>query len=123
MNISAVGTSITLTLMPVSSSHFGPEKFSGSSDCSPASQTIVIVVPAYFFAAATARPAAVSAMAALATLAARTAESPRIASRFLLLTPMSFPPKFILPDHTTGLSAVHMGHLKSKLMSQAAPRP
>ena len=109
MNISAVGTSITLTLMPVSSSHFGPEKFSGSSDCSPASQTIVIVVPAYFFAAATARPAAVSAMAALATLAARTAESPRIAS--LLLTPMSFPPKFILPDHTTGL------------MSQAAPRP
>ena len=29
VNISAVATSTTLTLMPVSSSHFGPEKFSG----------------------------------------------------------------------------------------------
>src|SRR4249920_2899394 len=45
VNISAVGTSTTLILQPVACSHFGPEKFFGSSDCSPASQTIVIVLP------------------------------------------------------------------------------
>src|SRR3546814_7519752 len=53
VNISSVGTSTTLTLMPVSSSHLGPEKLSGSSACSPASQTMVISVPAYCFAAST----------------------------------------------------------------------
>src|SRR3954447_24545177 len=40
--------------MPVAFSHSGPEKFSGSSDWRPASQTIVISDPAYFFAASTA---------------------------------------------------------------------
>src|SRR6185369_16992587 len=61
VNISAVGTSTTFTLIPVSSSHFGPEKSSGSKDCRPASQTMVMVVPAYCLAAATARSAALSA--------------------------------------------------------------
>src|SRR5262245_13239300 len=54
VNISAVGTSTTLTLQPVSFSHNGPEKLSGSSDCSPASQTMVIVLPAQIFFAASA---------------------------------------------------------------------
>jgi hypothetical protein len=49
VNISAVGTSTTLTLQPVACSHFGPEKLSGSSDCRPASQTIVMVFPAQTF--------------------------------------------------------------------------
>ena len=59
VNISAVETSMTFTLQPVSSSHFGPEKFLGSSDCRPASQTMVMVLPAQIFlAASTARWAA-----------------------------------------------------------------
>ena len=58
VNIWSVGTSTTLTLIPVSFSHFGPEYFSGSSDCSPASQTMLISVPAYFLAASTATSAA-----------------------------------------------------------------
>src|SRR5262249_20758943 len=52
VNISAVGTSITLILQPVSCSHLGPEKLSGSSDCRPASQTMVTVLPAQIFLAA-----------------------------------------------------------------------
>src|SRR5262249_2407695 len=52
VNISAVGTSITFTLQPVSCSHLGPEKFFGSSDCRPASQTMVTVFPAQTFLAA-----------------------------------------------------------------------
>src|SRR5215475_423651 len=52
VNISAVGTSITFTLQPVSCSHLGPEKFFGSSDCRPASQTMVTVLPAQIFLAA-----------------------------------------------------------------------
>ena len=78
MNISAVGTSITLTLMPVSSFHFGPEKFSGSSDCSPASQTIVISVPAYCLAASTARSAALWAIACALTPTVSSAASARL---------------------------------------------
>ena len=67
VNISAVGTSITFTLQPVSCSHFGPEKFFGSSDCSPASQTMVMVLPAQIFlAASTARCAAFWAAAVFA---------------------------------------------------------
>ena len=54
MNISAVGTSITLTEIPVSSFHLGPEKFSGSSAWSPASQTMLISSPLYCLAASTA---------------------------------------------------------------------
>src|SRR6185295_11249449 len=64
VNISAVGTSITFTLQPVSCSHFGPEKFLGSSDCKPASQTMVMVLPLHIgFAASTARCAALCAPA------------------------------------------------------------
>ena len=44
VNISAVETSMTFTLQPVSSSHLGPEKFLGSRDCRPASQTMVMVL-------------------------------------------------------------------------------
>src|SRR5262245_48507558 len=54
VNISAVGTSTTLTLQPVACSHFGPEKFRGSSDWSPASHTMVMVLPAQIFLAASA---------------------------------------------------------------------
>jgi hypothetical protein len=57
VNISAVGTSMTFTLMPVSS-HRGPEKFNGSSAWRPASQRMVISVPAYCLAASTAAWAA-----------------------------------------------------------------
>src|SRR5258706_10921171 len=65
VNISAVGTSTTLTLHPVSFSHIGPEKLSGSSDWSPASQTMVMVLPAQIFLAASA--AVFAALCALAT--------------------------------------------------------
>src|SRR5262245_57558893 len=58
VNISAVATSTTLTLMPVAYSHIGHEKLGGSSDCRPASHTIVVVVPEYFLASLTARSAA-----------------------------------------------------------------
>src|SRR5256885_16141462 len=44
--------------MPVSFSHIGPEKFFGSSDCRPASQTMLMVVPLYCCAALTAVSAA-----------------------------------------------------------------
>src|SRR5215510_11547531 len=65
VNISAVGTSMTFTLQPVSCSHLGPEKFFGSSDCRPASQTMVTVLPAQIFlAASTAFCAALCAAAA-----------------------------------------------------------
>jgi len=47
VNISAVDHLATLTSMPVKLLHFGPEKFSGSSACRPASQTMVIVCPLY----------------------------------------------------------------------------
>ena len=76
VNISAVGTSTTFTLHPVACSHFGPEKFSGSSDCSPASHTIVMVLPAQiFFAASTARWAADWALAASGQTAVAAASS------------------------------------------------
>src|SRR5438067_1210632 len=76
VNISAVCTSITFTLMPVSSSHFGPENFSGSRDCRPASQTMVIVLPRYFWASLTAVSAALSASALPAHERARPATAP-----------------------------------------------
>src|ERR1043166_955327 len=76
VNISAVCTSMTFTLMPVSASHFGPENFSGSRDCRPASQTTVIVWPRYFCASLTAVSAASSALAAPAQDRARTATAP-----------------------------------------------
>src|SRR5437868_11209546 len=76
VNISAVCTSITFTLMPVSSSHFGPENFSGSRDCRPASQTMVIVLPRYFWASLTAVSAALSATALPAQEKARPAMAP-----------------------------------------------
>src|SRR3954451_22443727 len=47
--------------MPISCSPFGPEKWRGSSDCSPASHTMLMVVPLYFCASLTARSAALSA--------------------------------------------------------------
>src|SRR4029078_1076986 len=65
VNISAVGTSTTLILHPVSFSPSGPEKLSGSSDCSPASHTMVIVLPAQIFLAASA--AVLAALCACAT--------------------------------------------------------
>src|SRR5262245_10351177 len=79
VNISAVGTSTTLILQPVACSHFGPEKFFGSSDCRPASHTMVTVLPAQIFlAASTAFCAALCAGAALLQIrvaAARTARN------------------------------------------------
>ena len=76
VNISAVGTSITFTLQPVSCSHFGPEKFFGSSDCRPASQTMVMVLPAQIFlAASTARCAALWADTGPETASAATCQS------------------------------------------------
>src|ERR1043165_9964977 len=50
--------------MPVSFSQSGPEKFFGSSDCRPASQTMLMVVPLYCCAALTAVSAALCALAA-----------------------------------------------------------
>src|SRR5262245_49797739 len=61
--------------MPVNFSHFGPEKFSGSRDCSPASHTMLISVPEYFLAASTARSAAVWALAGPA-IAVHTSTTP-----------------------------------------------
>src|SRR5438445_2288090 len=76
VNMSAVATSITLTSMPVSSFHLGPEKCVGSSDCSPASQTIVMVRPLYCWAALTAVSAAEAAHAGLPNVEARPAAKP-----------------------------------------------
>src|SRR5262252_4815417 len=94
VNISAVGTSTTLTLHPVSFSHSGPEKLSGSSDCSPASQTIVIVLPAQIFlAASTAVFAALCAWATLAAASVTTAISTPACQRmpvkrFFMVSPL-----------------------------------
>src|ERR1043165_1922067 len=64
--------------MPVSFSQRGPEKFSGSSDWRPASHTTLISLPEYFFAAATARSAAVSALTGAAALAVTSAAAARL---------------------------------------------
>src|SRR5262249_52151454 len=80
VNISAVATSTTLTLIPVSFSHIGPEKLSGSSDCSPASHTIVMVEPEYFLASLTARSAAEPARAEAAQPTASAAAAAIIGS-------------------------------------------
>src|SRR5215813_13517410 len=80
VNISAVATSTTLTLIPVSFSHIGPEKLRGSSDCSPASHTIVMVEPEYFLASLTARSAAESAQAEAAQPTASAAAAAIIGS-------------------------------------------
>src|SRR5882724_10447604 len=89
VNISAVATSTTLTSIPVNSFHFGPEKCSGSSDCRPASHTIVIVVPEYFLASFTARSAALWAHAAAVQPTAITAAavSVNFLSIFILVLP------------------------------------
>src|SRR5215475_9757063 len=81
VNISAVGTSTTLILQPVACSHFGPEKLSGSSDCRPASHTMVTVLPAQIFLAAStalcaALCAAAPALHATATNASTTSTEP-----------------------------------------------
>jgi hypothetical protein len=89
VNISAVGTSITLILMPVSFSHCGPEKFSGSSDWRPASHTTLISLPEYFFAASTARSAAVSALAGAAALAATSMAAARLPTKRVSVIPPS----------------------------------
>src|SRR5262245_42570112 len=86
VNISAVGTSTTLILQPVSFSHGGPEKLSGSSDCRPASQTMVMVLPPVhsFFAASTAVLAALCAKApplAASVAAASNAPTSQLARR------------------------------------------
>src|SRR5690242_10268574 len=85
VNISAVCTSTTLTWMPVSFSHIGPEKFFGSSDCRPASQTMLIVVPLYFWASFTAVSAALSAIAADAQVIASPAAAPAHATLLISL--------------------------------------
>src|SRR5690242_5865043 len=82
VNISAVGTSTTLILHPVSCSHFGPEKLSGSSDCRPASHTMVTVLPAQIFlAASTALCAALCALARPEKAKAAMASNAREAAR------------------------------------------
>src|SRR5882672_9773035 len=96
VNISAVGTSTTLTLHPVSFSHIGPEKLSGSSDCSPASQTMVMVFPAQIFLAASAAvlaalcapatPAAASVTAATSTPASQPGRR-KPGERFFMVSP------------------------------------
>src|SRR5262252_3230525 len=100
VNISAVGTSTTLTLHPVSFSHNGPEKFSGSSDCSPASQTMVMVLPAQIFLAASAAvlaalwacatPAEASVMAAITTPACQPFQRVLV-KRFFMVSPLLGP--------------------------------
>src|SRR5215216_5564434 len=92
VNISAVCTSTTLTLMPVSSSHFGPEKFSGSSAWRPASQTMVTVLPLYFCASRTAISAAVSAIAAADHIIARAAMA--LAQDSFLIRLILLPPHY-----------------------------
>jgi len=64
VNISAVATR-SLTSIPVSFFHFGPEKWVGSSDEARPSQTIVIERPLYCCAALTAESAADAAHAGL----------------------------------------------------------
>src|SRR5688572_5809335 len=85
VNISAVATSTTFTLIPVSSSHLGPEKLSGSSACRPASQTIVMVWPLYFCASRTAISAALSAIAVDAQDIATPATAPTHATVLISL--------------------------------------
>src|SRR3954470_16524213 len=76
VNISAVGTSTTLTLQPVSFSQSGPENCVGSSDRRPASHTMVMVLPwQIFLAASTAFCAALCALAAPAQARAEAATS------------------------------------------------
>src|SRR5215212_6382661 len=102
VNISAVCTSTTLTLIPVSSSHFGPEKFSGSSAWRPASQTMVTVLPLYFCASRTAISAAVSAIAAADHIIVRAVRAP--AQDSFLIGPILLPP--ITANPCEGLSPV-----------------
>jgi hypothetical protein len=112
VNISAVATSTTLTSMPVSSFHFGPEKLSGSSACKPASHTIVMVVPEYFLASFTARSAALSAHAAAVQPTAITAAAVSISpfSIFIL----------VLPGYskTTRSSLVHRSRFRVRRLSR-----
>src|SRR6185312_955639 len=101
VNISAVATSTTFTSIPVNSFHFGPEKCVGSSDCKPASQTMVIVVPEYFLASFTARSAALWAHAAAVQPTAATAAAVSISpfSIFILVLPdFSETPRTLWPD-------------------------
>ena len=96
--MSAVGTSITLILMPVNFSHCGPEKFSGSSDWRPASHTTLISVPEYFFAASTARSAAFWAIAGAAALAATSTAAARLLTiRLSVIAPSLWPKAGLSP--------------------------
>ena len=91
------------TLIPVSSSQSGPEKFCGPSACRPASQNTLISVPAYCLASRTAISAALSAQAALdPTPSNASAVSPPIIDR-IDLTAIDGLPLFgaVLPRPTT----------------------
>src|SRR5262252_7141549 len=117
VNISAVGTSITFTLQPVSCSHLGPEKFFGSSDCRPASQTMVTVLPAQIFlAASTAVCAALCADAAppqirvAAAIIARNGALRRTGNEF----PMMSPPYALIIDFAPRAEPPETGAPKSR---------
>src|SRR6185503_12250087 len=84
VNISAVGTSTTLTLQPVACSHLGPEKFFGSSDCRPASQTIVIVLPPWHSGLAASTATCAALLPAVAAAGVAGAAAGAAGSSFLL---------------------------------------
>src|SRR6185436_15511641 len=123
VNISAVGTSTTFTLQAVSFSQSGPENCVGSSDCRPASQTIVMVLPLQIFlAASTAFCAALCALATPAQAKAEAATSDRSkglsrASRrrlrdwcFILPPPMIY--KFLIARSLAGNGVVRTDYVE-----------